>query len=548
MDSNTLREAYSLLYPKNRVDKRNTKIKPRLQSNMQIFLTLLIFSLLMIFMSNALILNDEMLIILQVQSVGSGFEIHPEKLISYQGTPWVNYGGKIYAPFSYFVPFLAFPIYSLLIFLKNHIFPDILFFLVPCFILLYLSLEYRKYRFLTSLFLLANLLTFKPIYRFEDWGCLYSIQLVNIILTSLAAVIFYKILRQRVSSETALISVMLFIFATPVAYWTLTAKSHSLSLFLILMSIYSLHKHLEKVGLNLFYASVFAGLAVFARPLDGFAISASLIVFLFISRSDFKRNLTLTLLGLTLGYLPCALFGLMLFGLPLPVEIVGNMFSGVNYVKTASHLDILLSIPLIFFGLNNQTLGILNYSPVLAILLLPLSKSFRKTSVHNLTDLEKFLVVFTVVLFVIYLPFLKSGVVDTGVRDYRFYLPLFIPLIYFLSRKIAGINYNRFWQNFALVLLLYVLTTATLISVFVDFFSYLTYIYLFLSIILLPTLTFFDRLNENTRADVLSLTILPLIFLISDRVLGYFGPYDIHFCLPLLNRFIEFLILFKGLS
>ncbi|MBO8180833.1 MAG: hypothetical protein H0Z19_10235 [Archaeoglobus sp.] len=36
---------------------------------------------------------------------------------------------------------------------------------------------------------------------------------------------------------------------------------------------------------------------------------------------------------------------------------------------------------------------------------------------------------------------------------------------------------------------------------------------------LLPT--FFDRLSNNAKTDVLSLSILPIILLTSDRTLGY---------------------------
>ena len=80
-----------------------------------------------------------------------------------------------------------------------------------------------------------------------------------------------------------------------------------------------------------------------------------------------------------------------------------------------------------------------------------------------------------------------------------------------------------------------------------DFFPNLTYAYLTLSAALLLPLTFFDRLSNNTRADILALSILPTTLLISDRTLGYFSPYDIHFCSPLLNRLIELLIWLKSL-
>ncbi len=180
-------------------------------------------------------------------------------------------------------------------------------------------------------------------------------------------------------------------------------------------------------------------------------------------------------------------------------------------------------------------------------MILPFIRALRKVSIHDLSAFEKFLVIFTAILFTIYFPFVNSGVVKTGVRDYRFYLPLFIPFVYFLSRKIAEINHKRFWQNFTVVLPLYVVTTTILVCLFVDHFSNLTYTYLTLSAALLLPLTFFDRLSNNTRADILALSILPTTLLISDRTLGYFSPYDIHFCSPLLNRLIELLIWLKSL-
>ncbi|WP_456329718.1 hypothetical protein [Archaeoglobus sp.] len=87
-----------------------------------------------------------------------------------------------------------------------------------------------------------------------------------------------------------------------------------------------------------------------------------------------------------------------------------------------------------------------------------------------------------------------------------------------------------------------------MVSLFVDCHAYLTYASLTLSPALLLPLTFFDRLSNNAKADLISLSIPPIILLISDRTLGHFNPYDIHFCLPLLNRLIELLIWLKGLQ
>jgi len=498
---------------------------------MRIFLLTL---LLMFFLSNSFIVNDEMLIALQVHGITSGFTVNPEKLISYQGTPWFSFNGKSYAPFSYLLPILAYPIYLLLLFLNTYFYPDILFFLIPSAILLLLFTN-RRVLLLTAAFILANIILFKPIYLFEDWAALYSLKLVNVIAISITASIIYALLKEEFG-EVARAGVLIFLFATPVAYWALTAKSHALSLMFISAAIYHLKKE------NIPVASAMAGLAVWARPLDGIATIASIILFLR------DKRILHAIPGFAAGYLPCALFGYLLFGIPMPVEIIGNMFSNVSYVKPAFDPSIL---PSIFFGVNNRTLGMVSYSPILAILTSPIYTQipiqFRKTAeTVKMAAFERFLLIFILITFLIYLPFLQSGVVETGVRDYRFYLPLYIPLTYFICKRIWGRGAKIKLENFAFTITIFSVISVILFSLLNTLAGYAVYVYLCISAVLIVLFIFFDRLKNETTSEILPLSTIPVIFLISDQLLGYFSPYDIHFCLPLLDRFVELLIWLKN--
>ena len=176
------------------------------------------FLALTLFLSNQLYLNDEMLALLQIESVEDGFAIDPDKLIRYVGTPWFEFQGEKYAPFSYLLPVFAYPIYRLLIFLNQFGYPDLLLALIPPAGFLILSFELKKYRSLALAFFIACVLLFKPIYLFEDWAGVYALKLANALATALTAEILFRILREEVDEDIALSTSLLFLFATPVAY------------------------------------------------------------------------------------------------------------------------------------------------------------------------------------------------------------------------------------------------------------------------------------------------------------------------------------------
>jgi len=371
----------------------------------------LAFLTLMLLMSNHVYLNDEMLVVLQVESVERGFSVEVEKLKSYIGTPWFELNGNKYAPFSYLLPILAYPIYKLLLFFSNFGYPDLLLALIAPAGFLILSLEYKKYRIFSLAFFLACILLFKPIYLFEDWAAVYALKLVNVLATSMTAEILFRILREEVDEKVALSASFLFVFATPVAYWTLSAKIHAISLLIIASSFYFFRRYLKSDRTrDLLLSSLLAGFCFFARALDGLIVCISILLFLLMLKRD---RILYAFLGIFAGYIPCALFSYALFSLPLPVEIIGNRFSNVSYIEASSLTETLSILPFVFFGMEKSTLGMLSYSPVLASLIPLVIKAIRERKLL-MSDFEKLLIIFAAACLLIYLPYLKHGIIETN--------------------------------------------------------------------------------------------------------------------------------------
>ncbi|MEM3505505.1 MAG: hypothetical protein QW532_04680 [Archaeoglobaceae archaeon] len=95
-------------------------------------------------------------------------------------------------------------------------------------------------------FFIATLLLFKPIYRFEDWAGIYALKLTNVFAIAITAEILYRMLKERFEEKFAISAVFAFVFATLVAYWSLSAKIHAISLMLTASSFYFLDGSLRQ--------------------------------------------------------------------------------------------------------------------------------------------------------------------------------------------------------------------------------------------------------------------------------------------------------------
>jgi hypothetical protein len=389
---------------------------------------------------------------------------------------------------------------------------------------------------------------------------LYSIKLTNIILAISTAVILTQLLADlHLPSNTQRICFFLLLFATPIAYWTLTAKHHALSVFIISLVLFLINRYeKEKDNKKLHLLFLIAGLLVWIRPLDGVTLITSLLIYSIYKTHhnrirEFLIKVPIYLSLFFVGYLPGFVIGMHLFNNPLPLEIYSNLIAGTSYVRFSNLKEVIFEFPYIFVGINDKTLGIFSYSPVFGLLFSNLFQRKLKMSIkqtyHNLKDFEKFIVLFSTILFLVYLPTLKSGVINTEIHDYRFYLPLMLPMVLFLSKilKKHPLDFLSFLKYF--LLNFSILFTTIIICITVtkaSFYFYFNYLYLLISSTLFVLYIIFDRFSIETKTALLSLSLLPTSFIFIDSVVGYYGPFDIHFVISPIDYLIKRLVVFFG--
>ena len=153
----------------------------------------------------------------------------------------------IYGKFSYSLLILSLPVYYFLramdLLYGGHLFLLQLWALSGGFIA-YLIAGTRKIKYpelfgVISYFVLIaiNMYYFKPI-NFPKWGEWLSIEFTNILITSLLVVFVYLLFRKFFSDKIAFFASLFLIFATPISFYAITLKHHTLSLFLTLLAFY----------------------------------------------------------------------------------------------------------------------------------------------------------------------------------------------------------------------------------------------------------------------------------------------------------------------
>ncbi len=523
-----------------------------------------VFFTLCLFWNNHIILNDEYLIVAQLESLKEGkLDINTSNQIKYTGMPFFRYDGKEYSSFAHALPAVALPFCYMFVELEKYLYVEFFFFLIPwIFVLLLLfftkSSKYSLYIAVGLVFLNTSL--FQPIYRFEDWAPLYSVQFTNILLCSLAALLFYRTLSPKVGGERAFVSSLFLIFATPIAYWSLTAKHHVLSILLTVLEVYLLNTYFELKDLRkLAFCFVVTGLHIWIRPAEGISMFLALAVFLFYSsiNEKYTGHIKLLLTGVILmliGYIPCAVLGYLMYNLPVPPTVMGNFLAADYLKRPLGLLDIAKILPTTLFGINGETFGLFTYSPLYTIVLisaLSSTVSVIRGRKLELTNTEKYMLLSFCLIYVLQSPFLEAGIIITGVRDYRFYLPLYVFLTYFLAKKIEFKDMDNFLKLFFYFVLMVVLSVSLPITLTRgEVYDIIKYFYLVISSVLIFLFTYISlkpqKFSQKIKSEVLVLGMLPLVILYADRVFGYYTPYDVHFVFPMIDRFVEFLIRMSG--
>jgi hypothetical protein len=435
-------------------------------------------------------INDEVTLAGQLFNLVHGslsMAVMPEKI--YEGLGFGNsapilgftLGGKVYAFYTHAVPVFATPFYYLLYGANITIGIRLFFITIESFLIFMISMllgqRYGRVKVGAYAGIFAALVLFSvnafigskmaPLV-FEQWGALMAIQLLNIVATALIIVISYRIFtRYFRSTRLGEFGALYLLIATPLTFWAVASKDHTMSVFLIVASIGSFYKHLlngRAVYRYISYALV--GLTVWVRIFDALPLFAAIFLTdLLTSRKRIKSALT-AFVTVILSLTPYFINNYLLFGNPLlsPVYLSAHqdLVSDASLTTTGGSsgiLGLLLKIPSFFldtwkpeflpyipqnlynalFYVNMPvTLSLFQICPLLilpviaGILYLARKVGVLRSGLPSLnisTDFAVSLIfaVYIGVHLLVYAPFGDQGF---GL-DMRYYVPLYVPLLFF---------------------------------------------------------------------------------------------------------------------
>ncbi len=568
-------------------------------------LPLIIFSsslfLFLSFASTRLFFSDEGVILNQFYNLINGsIALESFKINTTKGV-FVIIGDHLFGKFSYSLLILSLPIYYILkimdILIGAHLFILNLWALSGA-LAIYLITKYWNFKnpplygATSYLILIAtNLYFFKPIY-FPMWGELLSIEVTNIIISSFLVLFVYLFFRDLFSTKIALFASFFIVFATPVSFYSVTLKHHTLSLFLTILAFYFFYKYQQKKDNTFIYlAYASAALCIWTRSLDGVVLLASLLIIDLARDRTIKHIINVSLI-IIIFMIPFFTFNYLTLGNPFSImETVpltdrsievqtGKDFiifnENFNQQKQAGLLNELgfnwdtnvktgwqnVLLDTIFLRTVN-TFGVLLVSPFLIIALAFVIEIIRKKIKLNIMD--KTLGLYLILVFAAYsllnvlfnMNFLVYIIKDTPiVVEYRYLLIIYFILLYFALRidKVKELIEN----NFNKIIILY--SSILLISViyfilkfplpFMNFYYQAALVALILLIIAVAFSIFINKKSSNTLSDKFMVLIIALSLAEASSLLlfyywianmTYISPSQNYTIVPVLENLIKFM-------
>lgn len=311
---------------------------------------------------------------------------------------------------------------------------------------------------------------------FDQWGALMAIQLFNILATSAIVLLSLRIFtRYFADGRVAAFGAAYILIATPLTFWAVSAKDHTGSVLLIVASIWSLYVYLLDGKKRYRYLSyVLVGVSFWVRVFDAVPLLIAIILTdLFTSTGRIRAFITAAVTVL-LGMIPYFINNYLLFGNPFlsPVylsahpDIAQQTSSGTANTGSALFTTI-QRLPTLFFATWNwqtipswpehlyHVLFYVNMPVTLAIfqicplLIIPLFAAvpyvaqklarYKRNVVRLRIDKKRAIAVtffiYIIAHLIIYAPFQEQGF---GL-DMRFFLPLYIPLVFFTLASIREV-------------------------------------------------------------------------------------------------------------
>ncbi len=440
-------------------------------------------------------INDEVTLAAQLLNLAHGtlsIDVMPARL--YEGLSFGasspilgnSFQGHTYAFYTHAVPVLATPFYALIYLVSVSIGIRLFFALLWSFsIFMVCWLLGRRYRkphigriagvMLGGLLFALNAYfgTLMPALIFDDWGALMAIQLFNICAMAVTVVLALRIFtRYFADNRIAVFGAAYLLVATPLTFWALSAKDHSLSVLLIVGSIWCLYTYLLDKKSYLHYLSyILVGLSFWVRAFDALSLFVAILVTdMVFSRARLKDAAT-AFGSIALGVIPYLVNNYVLFQNPLlsPVYLnarkeLGAQTAGSSVNSGSAFFTTLERFPAFFLNTwNPQTLpfwpqhlyNVLFYTdmPVTLsvfqlcpLLIIPLFaglpyivrklRGMRSGSMSMAFDARHAIVliffVYIITHLVFYAPFQEQGF---GL-DMRYFLPLYVPLLFFTLASI----------------------------------------------------------------------------------------------------------------
>jgi hypothetical protein len=435
-------------------------------------------------------INDEVTLAAQLFNLGKGtlsIDTSPARLyegLSFGVSPPIlgfTYQGHLYAFYTHAVPVFAAPFYAFLYLISVSIGIRLFFagvWSASLFMFFWLLGRHwsrpqlgRDLGVLVALVMLiinGYLATRWPPLLFDEWGALMAIQLFNILATSAIVLISLRIFtRYFAGSRISTFGAAYILIATPLTFWAVSGKDHTASVLLIVASIWSFYLYLLDGKKRYRYLSyVLVGVSFWVRVFDAVPLLIAIIVTDLLASKKRIRALLSAVATVSAALVPCFVNNYVLFGNPFlsPVYLsaqpeMAQQASGIAVNTSSALLQTIQKLPTLFFGTWNLqsspswpenifhvlfyvkmpvTLSLFQICPLLIIPLwaaVPyVAKKLARSSrgeIHVRIDKKRAIAgtffVYIVAHIIIYAPIQDQGF---GL-DMRYYLPLYIPLLFF---------------------------------------------------------------------------------------------------------------------
>ncbi|HYN44377.1 MAG TPA: glycosyltransferase family 39 protein [Candidatus Limnocylindrales bacterium] len=561
------------------------------------------FFLLITFSGTRLFFSDEGIILNQFYNLIHGsLPLKIAKIDTARGI-LITVGDNLYGAFSYSLLILSLPTFYLLKVIESlygaHLFIVQIWALCGGIIVYLLALN-RKFKHTIFygtiayfLLIFSNLYYFKPIY-FPKWGELLSIELTNIFITSLLILVVFLLFRKLFGQRISMFASFFVLFATPLSFYAITLKHHSLTIFLTLLAFYFFYRYYEqREDKFLYVAYISSGLCVWTRPLDGAVLLTSLVIAdIFISRRSIKHLVSIFIVIL-ISLLPFFMFNYLILGDPFSLaentplsDKITVLVTAKDYISLEGTRSNIRQVELLnelgyvwagnikgywseilgytlFFKLIN-TFGVFLVSPFL-ILAIAFIISIIKRNI-KLNAVDKFLGLYVLILFGVYFILYKffnknalmSLITDTPMElEYRYLLILYGILLYFALRidrvkEILEKKSGTIIQLYGILLLIFILYFITGFPI--KFITIYYYISIILSSSLFLVMTTYLQGKEGIRTGDFQEKVL--LFLISFSIaqatafllfyywavtISYISPSQNFAIIPILNYIIEWM-------